>query len=66
MKPTLTEYTAGINRILKAAVDKINENKNNLFKAGHVPVVESMVKFYYDSDFSVEDAADEINNEVGY
>ena len=66
MKQTLTEYTAGINRILKAAADKINKNKNNLFKAGHIPIVESMAKFYYDSDFSVEDAADEINSEVGY
>lgn len=66
MKPTLTEYTAGINRILKQQADKINKSGKRLFAAVHVPVCESMAKFYYDSDFTMEDAADEIHSSAGY
>lgn len=60
---TLKEYTDGINRILLQKCERINKKNLSPFLAVHHPVPEAMAKFYYDSDMSVEDAADSIRGD---
>jgi hypothetical protein len=60
----LTEYTAAVNRILKQKCDKLPED--GLFAAVHVDVCDGLTSYYFDFGFSVENAADEIENNVGY
>lgn len=62
---TLSEYTKKVNDLAKLHCERLNSIPN-VFKAVHHDFCEEMMKYHYDQGQSVEEALEEIENDVGY
>jgi hypothetical protein len=51
---TLPEFVEEVNRLSKNNCDVINEPRLRLFRAVHIPLPASMLKFYFDNEYTPE------------
>ena len=61
----LHQFTQKVNDLFKKECDNINKNKENLFRAVHNDLPESMLKWYFEEGYTPRATLIEINENAG-